>query len=376
MTKEKKQEKTKKIQVPECGCYLNTIYFYITEGCNLRCRHCWINPPHEPGKQAGKFPYVDIELFKDIIRQGKELGMSSVKLTGGEPLIHPEIEKVLDHIYEQELRLTIETNGVACTPKLVEKMQRCKNFFISVSIDGINAETHEWVRGVEGCYDDAVKGMRNLIKAGTRPQLIMSVMSYNVDQMEAVVRFAEKEGCESVKFNLVTPTARGEQMHDAGQTLSLEKLIKVGEWVERKLIPSSKIRVVYSHPAAFHPMGRVCRGNTGQCGIFGIIGVLGSGKYALCGIGESVPELVFGDAKKDKLVDIWNNNKVLNNIRKGLPKDLKGVCAECLLRDRCLGSCIAMNYYRAHDLFAPHWYCKEAHKLGLFPETRLRPAVK
>jgi hypothetical protein len=35
-----------------------------------------------------------------------------------------------------------------------------------------------------------------------------------------------------------------------------------------------------------------------------------------------------------------------------------------------------MNYYKHKDLFAPHWYCEEAHKLGLFPETRIRPRSK
>ena len=103
------------------------------------------------------------------------------------------------------------------------------------------------------------------------------------------------------------------------------------------------------------------------------MGVLGNGKYALCGIGETVPDLVFGDVAKDKLVDIWNNNKILDKIRKGLPKDLNGICEDCIQKNMCLGSCIAMNYYRANDLFAPYWYCDEAHKKHLFPASRIKP---
>ena len=244
--------------------------------------------------------------------------------------------------------------------EIIDKILKCKHPFVSVSIDGIDAETHEWVRGVPGCFDAAWTGARNLIKAGLRPQIIMSVMRHNVEQMEDVVHMAEKEGAESVKFNLVTPTARGEQMHDAGETLSIKELIDVGHWVENTLEPSTKLRVVYSHPIAFRPLSKICRQPGGQCGIFSIIGVLGSGKYALCGIGETVPELLFGHANKDKLVDIWNNNQVLKDIREGLPKELKGICKACILRDKCLASCIAMNYYRYHDLFAPHWYCEKS----------------
>lgn len=375
MVNDIKKEKNKHTQtqtpVPKCGCYLGTIYFYLTQGCNLRCRHCWIAPKFQT--ENSKWPYLEFELFKDIIKQGKELGMSSVKLTGGEPFIHPDIEKIIDHINEQELQLTIETNGVKCTPNLVEKIAKAKRPFVSVSLDGDNVATHEWVRGVDGSFEAALQGIRNLVKGGIHPQIIMSIMRYNYKQMESLVRLAERESAESVKFNIVTPTARGEQMHAEGQTLSIEELVEIGRWVEDVLTPSTKIRIAHSHPIAFRPLNKVFNSSNGKCGIFSIIGVLGNGKYALCGIGETVPELVFGDAAKDKLADIWNNNKVLNAIRKGLPKELNGICEDCIHRTMCLGSCIAMNYYRSHDLFAPYWYCEEAHKKHLFPASRIKP---
>ena len=364
-------ENKKEINVPECGYYLNQIYFYLTQGCNLRCRHCWIAPKYQTEESI--WPSVDFELFKDIVSQGKDLGLSGVKLTGGEPLIHPDIEKILDHIQEKGLRLTMETNGVRCTPGIVEKIVKNERPFVSVSLDGADAATHEWVRGVPGCFDAALEGVRNLVRAGLRPQIIMSVMRRNADQMEAVVRLAEKENAESVKFNLVTPTARGEQMHKSGEALSIKELVDLGSWIENTLEPSSPIRIIYSHPTAFRPLSKIFTKSDGRCGIFGIIGVLGDGKYALCGIGETVPELVFGHAEKDRLADVWNNNPVLNDIRKGLPGDLKGICRDCLMKKMCLGSCVAMNYYRAHELFAPHWYCEEAQNLKLFPAQRIQP---
>lgn len=364
------EAKQAKIPVPKCGYYLGTIYFYLTQGCNLKCRHCWIAPKYQTDKAI--WPYLDFEVFKDIIRQGKELGMGGVKLTGGEPFIHPDIEKILDHIIEQGLQLTIETNGVKCTPNLVEKIAKAKRPFVSVSLDGDNATTHEWVRGVEGSFEAALQGVRNLVKGGIRPQIIMSIMKYNRDQMESVVRLAERENAESVKFNIVTPTARGEQLHAEGQNIGIEELIEIGKWIENELTLSTKLRIAHSHPIAFMPLRKAFK-PMGRCGIFGIMGVLGNGKYALCGIGETVPELVFGDAAKDKLVDIWNNNPVLNSIRKGLPKDLNGICADCIMREACLGSCIAMNYYRTHDLFSPYWYCEEAYKKHLFPASRIKP---
>ena len=364
-------ENTTQRKTPECGYYLNQIYFYLTEGCNLKCRHCWIVPKFQTEESI--WPSISYELFVDIVEQGKELGLSGVKLTGGEPLIHPEIDKILDFLSTQDLKLTIETNGIKLTPERIEKIKKCKNPFVSVSLDGSEKEEHEWVRGVEGSFDAALEGAKNLVNAGISNQFIMSIMKRNYHQMEDIVRLAEKIGIQSVKYNLVTPTARGEVMHKQGETLSITELVKLGKWVEDELQPSTKVRLHYSHPIVFRPFNKIFNENQGKCGIFGIIGVLGSGKYALCGIGETVPELVFGQAETDKLSEIWNNNKVLNDIRKGLPKDLNGICGDCLLKGQCLGSCIAMNYYRHHNLFAPFWYCEEAVEQGLFPKTRLKP---
>ena len=367
-------EDIKEVKVPECGYYLNEIYFYLTEGCNLKCRHCWIVPKFQT--EDAVWPSISVEQFINIVEQGKELGLRGVKLTGGEPLIHPEIDLILDYLSTQDLRLTIETNGIKLTPERVERIKKCKNPFVSVSLDGSEKEEHEWVRGVEGCYEEALEGARNLVKGGIRNQFIMSIMKRNVHQMEDMVRLAEKMGIESVKFNLVTPTARGETMHEAGETISIQELIRLGKWVENELQPGTDLRLHYSHPVVFRPFSKIFSDVHGKCGIFGIIGVLGSGKYALCGIGETVPELVFGHVDENSLKDVWNNNRVLYDIRQGLPKELNGICGDCLLKNQCLGSCIAMNYYRHHDLFAPFWFCEEALKAGLFPETRIKPGSR
>jgi SynChlorMet cassette radical SAM/SPASM protein ScmF len=352
---------------------LNTIYFYLTEGCNLACRHCWIAPKFQAGSKV--YPSLDFDLFCDIIRQAKLLGLSGVKLTGGEPLLHPQIQRMLEFVRAADLGLTIETNGVLCTPGLAAEIQRGKNRFVSVSLDGTDAAAHEWVRGVPGCFEQALAGVRTLVAAGVHPQIIMTIMRHNHHQMEAMVRLAEALVCGSVKFNLVQPTARGEQMHTAGETLGIAELVALGRWVETTLAPTAKIRVVYSHPPAFRPLSRVIFNGDGggSCGIRGIMGVLSSGAYALCGIGTTVPELIFGDAAHDRLETVWRENRVLNEIRAGLPSRLEGICARCLHRKQCLGHCLAHNYYRSGHLFAPEWYCAGAEARGLFPQSRLIP---
>jgi len=350
---------------------LNTLYFYLTEGCNLRCRHCWIEPPHQSEKR--QYPALDPGLFRHILQQARPMGLTSVKLTGGEPLMHPRIGEILAILREEKLRFNVETNGVLCTPERAQDLVRSGMYHVSVSLDGAEAETHEWVRGVKGCFDAAVSGIRNLVAVGTRPQVIMTLMRRTVGEIEALVRLAESLGAGSVKFNIVQPTARGVKMHEAGETLAIREIVRLGKWVENEMSLRTRLPLYYSHPVAFRPLGKMYGregSGCGICGIRGILGVLGNGSYALCGIGETVPELVFGDAAKDALADVWRDNPVLREIREGLPRRLEGVCGECLMKGVCLGSCIAQNYYRHRSLWAPHWYCEEAQKAGLFPESR------
>jgi radical SAM protein with 4Fe4S-binding SPASM domain len=92
----------------------------------------------------------------------------------------------------------------------------------------------------------------------------------------------------------------------------------------------------------------------------------------MCGIGEQVPDLVFGEVGKDVLEAVWREHPILKELREGLPERLEGVCSRCLMKWRCLGSCVAQNYYGTGSLWAPFWLCRQAEELGLFPASRLR----
>jgi SynChlorMet cassette radical SAM/SPASM protein ScmF len=350
---------------------LNQLYFYLTNECNLACRHCWISPEYR--KQATATSALPLEVFSSIIRQALPLGLQSVKMTGGEPLLHPEIREMIVYCGNDRLQVILETNGTLITPEFAETIASCGNACISVSLDGGDPATHEWMRGVEGCFAQACRGIRLLTDAGIRPQIIMSLVKRNHDQMEDVVRLAESLGAGSVKFNIVQPSGRAESMYGKGETLGIEEIIRIGKWCEEELKDSASIPLYFDIPLAFRPMSGMFNKNGDGCSICaikGILGILADGHCALCGIGENIPELVFGDLAVDTLEGIWRSSPCLQEIRRNLPHNLKGICGDCVMKHICLGSCIAQNYYRNRDLWAPYWFCEEADRLGLFPESR------
>ena len=350
---------------------LRQLYFYLTEGCNCACRHCWLGPKLDT--DADRYPTLSVEAFQTAITEAKPLGLTGVKLTGGEPLLHPAIERLIGIVQDQELQLTIETNGLLCTPALAAAIAQTRNPFVSVSLDGAEAETHEWVRGVQGSFAAACRAVQHLAQAGLRPQVIFSVMRRNADQVDAIIALAASLGARSVKFNMIQPTARGELLHAQDEALSVAELIALGRRVETELARQTDLRLFFDYPQAFRSLSRLASPDgCGVCGIKGILGVLASGRYALCGIGETVAELVLGQVGSQSLAALWSDHPVLEALRQGLPDQLSGICGECVMRGRCLGSCVAQNYYRSQNLFAPFWFCEQAAAEGLFPASRRR----
>ena len=349
---------------------INTLYFYLTEGCNLACRHCWMGPQFDAS--GSHFPTLPVELFETAIREAKPLGLSGVKLTGGEPLLHPHFTQLLEIVRREKLNLTIETNGLLCTLEIAAEIAKSPHPLVSVSIDGVDAATHEWVRGVPGAFNAARQAVRTLVAAGIRPQIIFTVMRRNAGQADDMVRMAEELGATSLKFNVVQPTARGEKLHENEETLNIADLITLGRYVEQEVAPRTSLKIFFDLPPAFRSLRYIASGDgCGTCGIFGILGVIASGHYALCGIGEQVPDLVFGRVRKGELEKIWRENAFLMALRAGLPTRLEGVCGRCLMKERCLGSCIAQNYYSKGSLWASNWFCEQAEEAGLFPASRL-----
>ena len=349
---------------------LDRLYVYLTEGCNLACRHCWIAPRFDGDGAAA--PSLPLEVFERVVAEAKPLGLASVKLTGGEPLLHPRFAEILDVVRREDLGLTVETNGVLCTGEVAAAIARCRDPFVSVSLDGARAATHERIRGVQGCFDRAVAGVRALASVGLRPQVIMTLQRGNAGEADDLVRLARELGAASVKFNVLQPTARGARLHEAGDALGVGELIALGRRFDGAAAGGDGVQVFFDYPAAFRPLRRfAAEDGCGACGILGILGVLASGKYALCGIGEQLPQLVFGTAGRDRLADVWAAHPVLGELRAGLPGRLGGVCGRCLVRGACLGACLAQTFYRTGSLWEPYWFCEEAERAGLFPASRL-----
>ena len=373
-----KPESVVRLDLPPGVPPLHFLYVYAAGACNLACRHCWITPDFQSAASetkgaAGKF--VDPAHVRSAIEQGRPLGMSSVKLTGGEPTLHPRFRELVTLIAREGMRIVVETNGTLVDDDLAQFLKQSGQVtFVSVSLDGSAAPAHDYMRAVPGSFDKAVKGIRALRRAGFRPQIICSLYRGNVGQIESLIALAEELGCDSVKFNLIQEMGRGEDFNDA-QGLALPEIIALNQFVEKEIVPRAKVRVCFDIPFAFRPIPRLLRRGLDRCGVLGILGMLPSGELSLCGIGESMPELVYGHIERDALRQVWCSSPGLVELRRKVPAELQGVCGVCMHREMCLGSCLANNYHSSGSLNAAFSFCARADQQGLFPASRKTTAA-
>ncbi len=352
---------------------LRVFYLYLSAGCNLHCRHCWITPTFVSGRPVAA-ECLDFDLLKAAVAEARPLGLAGAKLTGGEPTLHPEFREIVNYLTAQGLELSMETNATRIDRELAAHLVSRTNLRrVAVSLDSAVPEEHDRFRGLRGAFAAAVAGIRHFVTAGLRPQIIMSVYRGNRAGVARVIELAVQLGAGAVKFNPVTPSGRGADLHRQGQGLDFTEWLALIHDIKGPL----QARYPQIHLGAMVPpaMSRIREllrygGEGAGCHVRHILGILGTGEMALCGIGRNIPELVFGQLGRDDLREVWMNHPTLVQMRTDLAGPYPGVCGDCLHAGRCLTHCLAQNYEATGKLVNVSPLCAEAERRGVFPATR------
>jgi SynChlorMet cassette radical SAM/SPASM protein ScmF len=363
--------------LPEGVPILRAFYLYLTSGCNLMCRHCWIKPHFIAGKPDPQ-ECIDPEMLFTAVKEARTLGISSAKLTGGEPILHPRFRDIAAGLTELGLTLNMETNGVLLTPELACWLKReTKMELISVSIDDDDPSAHDAFRGMSGAFNATIRGLDALKEAGYKnTQVIMSLHKGNVAKIDGVVSLAARHGAASVKFSPITDTGRGKNMTTRQETLDIREQLALEKYIYGELKEKTGFKnLIFNLPPAIRSFGTLMetRGCAGDCGVISILGILGSGEIAMCGIGQTIPSLVYGRLG-DSITDIWLNHPKLHALRRELQDwaNYPGICGDCLLARYCRTGCVASNYHEGGNMLWPGAKCQQADIQGLFPSSRKR----
>lgn len=353
---------------------LTSIYLNPTERCNLRCQHCWLSPEFY---SSGFSPVqrteqeLNVKEIKSIVKQSLELGLKSIKLTGGEPFLRSDIHKIVELIKKYTLYLHIETNGTIIDRNDANFLKKSRVDRVSISLDSTKQSTYESLRGVMNSFERVINSIKFIVNTGISVEIIMSLFKQNIEDFPEVFKVAKKIGITSLKLNTIIPTGRGAVLYKKNLVPDMEALFSFVRKIEKKYLKDNQIRIHLSVPPVFRSIRSIIHDVDSNCRIFNILGILSNGDISICGIGRLEKSLVLGNIKSNNIKDIWLKHHFLKSLRKKLPVALKGICKRCIFRNTCIGFCRANAYSVSKDIFAPYWFCEEAYKSGLFPSSRI-----
>lgn len=362
------------------------IVWNFTNACNLRCKHCYQN--------AGSNP-VTTELTFDeklmAIEQIDGMGIPVIALSGGEPTIHPDFLRVVEEGARRGIYMAVATNGIRFADEdFARRAIQAGLRYVEVSLDSVDSERHDRFRGVEGAWEGAVKGIMNVVKLGggrVSTGIAMTVTRLNMDEVRDMMRFGEELGVNRIIFFNFIPAGRGKEISELD--LTPEEREEVLKQIYRKSL-GSKVQKVSTAPQLARVSWQTSSGedvlpthftmpnSKSLRAVAEFLGGCGAGRIYLALQPEgTVTPCVFlpipvGNLRTDKLQEIWEKNKVVNDLKdKNL---LKRPCGSCEFRYIC-GGCRARAYAYFGDYLAPDPGCLRG-KLSMSEGAEALAAMK
>lgn len=335
----------------------HVISWNLTKKCNLRCEHCYI-AAGRISKAEARGELSTEECFA-VVDQICEVNPEALLiLTGGEPLLRKDVFEIASYADERGLWVVVGTNGVLITEELCERMTAAGIKGVSLSLDALDPETHDHFRGVQGAWDNTVRGSEVLRNAGLPFIVQTTIGDHNADDILEIARLAHRLGARVFNLYFLVPTGRGVYVSDiTPQTYedTLQRLIDIqGEFAGKMLVNAKCAphyqRVLYEHDPE-SPFLKSFAGGAGGCPAgTHYVGIRPNGDVTPC------PYLpVYGGNLRDtSFRDIWESSDVFTSIRER--RALGGRCGACEFAEVC-GGCRARAYGATGDYLAEDPWC-------------------
>lgn len=178
--------------------YMPILLMFVTKHCNLRCKMCGVCE-YDPTRDEQ--PEMNAEEWKAVLRSARNLGCSLVSITGGEPLLRPDIYELIRFARDLGMAVHLCSNGMLIDRESALRLRDADLNAISISIDSPTPEPHNSLRG-PGSFELAVQGVRLLRELAPDVQVGINcvITRLNHQGIAAMIPFAEETGAHQAKF--------------------------------------------------------------------------------------------------------------------------------------------------------------------------------
>lgn len=339
----------------------------VTKACNLKCPHCYVN--------AGKKLKDELSLkeIKSVIDQLANLNVFSIFFTGGEPFLRKDIVEILKYTDKKGIGIAISTNASILNKEILEKIKNLRFDLFQISLDGPK-EIHESIRG-KGSWQRTITNIklaRSILKQKVGLGIVIMKNNWNV--LDQTIAKGVNCGADRITLMCLILSGRASKELNPSPKEFLKSIHKIFDKY-KILQKKAKFSKDTTIPSALIPKKWREKGlhrTFAPCSFPYYIAINSNGDVAPCDGLFNYPEMIIGNVRKNSLWEIWQNSKLLKELRRINPSDLKGVCKKCIYREYCAGGCRAAAYINYRDFRMPDPVCQTIYEAGLFPKDCLK----
>lgn len=267
-----------------------SLTFAVTYRCQADCIHC--SSAHHRAEEKAE---LSTEECLRVVDQAIELGMTNIILSGGEPLLRPDVFEIVAHVDKERTICNMFTNGHFLTEERVQRLKEAGLHAALVSLDSPDPQAHNAWRRVPGIFERAIEGLDRAKRAG----LLVGISTYITKEglargdHERMMELGKEIGVHEVIFFDTLPSGRFRDNRQG--LLDLQEKEQVRAFTEKYLREPAYPGII-TQAWINHPKGSGCFAGNEQ------IYITAYGDVCPC---DFTP-LSFGNLRQTSLQQIWN----------------------------------------------------------------------
>ena len=343
------------------------VIWNLIRRCNLTCKHCYsISADKDfPGE-------LSTEQVFETMDNLKEFHVPVLILSGGEPLMRPDIFEISKRAKDMGFYVGLSTNGTMIDESNIDDIAAIGYDYVGISIDGVR-ETHDKFRRLEGAFDLSMKGIRLCREAGIKVGMRFTLTMDNAHELPELLQIMEDEDIDKFYLSHLNYAGRGNKnrkddvvhqlTRDAMDLLYDTCWNHVKEGREREFVTGNNdadgVYLLYWIEKNFTEQLEHMRAKLAQWGG----NSSGVNISNIDNLGNVHPDTFWwdyhlGNVKDRKFSEIWQDRSdPLMDGLKSVPRPLKGRCGECSYKDVCGGNTRVRAYQLTKDFWAEDPAC-------------------
>ncbi|PPK80666.1 radical SAM protein with 4Fe4S-binding SPASM domain [Lacrimispora xylanisolvens] len=317
----------------------------LTRRCQLNCIHCNMDANINNKNE------IEPEQWYSIFDQLEENKAMKITVSGGEPLMYPYINNIIDNLSNRNLLKVLLTNGVAITNEIAEKLAKAE-FNVVMSLDGADSKTHDIFRGSNGAFNKTLNALDLLRNFNINVHLTTVLNKKNINQIEQIISIAESKGVKLLNLVLLDTIGRGKNAID--WIISKDEYLQLKESINTR-IDNNSLKIEIDNPKKYladDTTALFCKAGT-----FGMA-IDCDGKVFPCNLCYKNDFNLIGDATESSLLQIWHNDN-WNLFRGEINLGNLTVCNKCEKNNKCsLKACRGKSFIEG-DVYGRPYGCPE-----------------